>query len=93
MKQFKENEEGFTQLVPMIMAIVIVFALLFVGSFIIGTISEELEASVDADSDAINTMGNISENWDTSIDLMQVTIIITILAGAISAIFLFTRFS
>ena len=92
MKQFKEDEKGFTQLVPMVMAIVVVFALLFVGSFINGTIYDELEDAIDSDSDAVNTMGNISDNWDTGIDLMQVTIIITILAGAISAIFLFTRF-
>ena len=91
MKKLIENEKGFAQLVPMVMAVIIVFALLFVGSFINGTIQDELEDAVDADSDAINTMGNISDNWDTGIDLMQVTIIITILAGAIAAIFLFAR--
>jgi len=89
-------------LVPMVMAIVIVFALLFVGAFINGQISDTLEDSfgtsvsqienrTSAQNDTILTMGNISGNWDTGIDLMQVTIIITILAGAIAAIFLFAR--
>ena len=91
MKKLIEDEKGFSQLVPMVMAVIIVFALLFVGAFINGTIQDELVDAVAADSDAINTMSNISANWDTGIDLMQVTIIITILAGAIAAIFLFAR--
>jgi hypothetical protein len=88
----KLDDKGFSQLVPMVLAVVIVFALLFVGNFVIGTIHNELGEAV-SDTDTSNTMNNISENWDTGIDLMQVTIIITILAGAIAAIFLFTRFN
>ena len=82
----------------MVMAIIIVFAILFVGAFINGTISESLEDSFPAaplrsgaQNNTIWSMNNTSENWDTAIDLMQVTIIITILAGAIAAIFLFAR--
>jgi len=37
-------------------------------------------------------MGNISDNWNTGIDIVQVVVIITILASAIGAIFIFTRF-
>ncbi len=39
-----------------------------------------------------NTMGNISENFDSGLDIVQVVIIITILAAAIGAIFLFTKY-
>jgi len=99
MKKLIDNEKGFGQLVPMIMAVVIVFALLFVGAFVVGQMSQSLEDTFPTESertesqnDTINTMGNISENWDSGISLMQVTIIISILAGAISAIFLFTKF-
>jgi hypothetical protein len=99
MKKIIGQNEGYTQLVPMVLAIVIVFALLFVGSFVNGTIKTNLVDSypaaasrTTAQNNSIATMSNISANWDTGIDLMQVTIIITILAGAIAAIFLFTRF-
>jgi len=75
----------------MVLAVVIGFALLFIGSYVNGTIRTELvEATDNADSE--RTMSNISGNWDSSIDIVQVVIIITILASAIGAIFLFTRF-
>jgi len=41
---------------------------------------------------SFNTMDNVSGNWDSSIDIVQVVIIITILAMAVGAIFIFTRF-
>jgi len=37
-------------------------------------------------------MMNVSGNWDSGIDIVQVVIIITVLAVAIGAIFLFTKF-
>ena len=39
-----------------------------------------------------NRIGNVSVNQDSAIDIVQVVIIITVLASAIAAIFLFTRF-
>ena len=86
-----KNLEGYSNLVPMVMAVVITFALLFAGTFINGTIKDEFQSSSTND-DANSTMDNISADWDNSLDIVQITIIITILAGAIGAIFLFTRF-
>jgi len=37
-------------------------------------------------------MTNISGNWDAGLDIVQVVVIITVLASAIGAIFLFTKF-
>jgi hypothetical protein len=95
----KLNDRGFANLIPMVLTIVIVFALLFIGGFINGTIHQELVDTMPAaasrsveQNDTLNTMGNVSVNWDTGIDIVQVVIIITLLAGAIGAIFLFTRF-
>jgi len=96
----KLNKKGYTQLVPMVLAVVITFALLFIGAYVNGTINQELEDSFPStaasrssiQNDSLSTMQNISGNWDTGIDIVQVVIIITILAGAIGAIFLFTRF-
>ena len=85
------NEKGYSNLVPMVLAVVITFALLFIGAYINGTIHQELEDAT-TNTDAESTMDNISGNWDTGIDIVQVVIIITILAGAIGAIFMFTRF-
>jgi uncharacterized membrane protein len=85
------NDYGMSNLVPMVLAVVITFALLFIGAYVNGTIHDELNSSCDND-DAKSTMNNTSQNWDSAIDIVQVVIIITILAGAVGAIFLFTRF-
>jgi len=88
---FRKNEQGFANMVPMVLVVVIAFALLFIGGYVFGTIHVELkDASANADADS--TMDNISENWDSGLDIVQVVIIITILSSAIGAIFLFTRF-
>jgi len=91
MKSLWKDLKGYSNLVPMVLAVVITFALLFIGAYVNGTIHNELDQATD-NTDAQNTMNNISGNWDTGIDIVQVVIIITILAGAIGAIFLFTRF-
>ena len=89
-----KNQKAFTQLIPLVLAVVIAFALLFVGNYVNGTIHHELAESYDADEGikAKLAMNNTSSNWNTALDIVQVTIIITILAAAIGAIFMFTRF-
>ena len=91
MRSIFRNKDGFTQLVPMVLAVGIAFAMLFIGGFINGTIHQELEDST-TNTNAESTMNNISANWDSSLDIVQVVIIITVLAMAVGAIFLFTRF-
>ena len=85
------DNKGFANLVPMVLAVVITFALLFIGAYVNGTIHHELDASSD-NTRARSTMNNTSANWDSTLDIVQVVIIITVLAAAIGAIFLFTRF-
>lgn len=86
-----KNKHGFSNLVPMVLAVVITFALLFIGGYVNGTIHEELDDSSSNDN-ARATMNNTSQNWDSTLNIVQVVIIITVLAAAIGAIFLFTRF-
>ena len=86
-----DNNASFGTLVPLVLTVVIAFALLFIGNYVNGTIHDELDGATSSYS-ARYQMNNTSENLDSSIDIMQVTIIITILAAAISAIFLFTRY-
>ena len=45
-----------------------------------------------AGNKTVLSAGNVSDNWNTNLDIVQVTIIITILAAAIGAIFMFTRY-
>jgi len=94
-----KNKHGYAALVPMILAIIITFAILYIGAYVNGTVHDNLEDSFDA-ANKIGTpqriakarMNNTSWNFDSALDIVQVTIIITVLAAAIGAIFLFTRF-
>lgn len=104
-RKIKRDVQGFAQLVPMILAIVICFAILFIGIFVNGEINQNLIDTYGTnnatggedwrtahENTTINRMGNVSTNQDSAIDIVQVVIIITVLAAAIAAIFLFTRF-
>ena len=89
------NQKGYTALIPLVLSIIIVFALLFVGNFVNGTIHNELESGYSACEGvkAKLAMNNTSNNWNSALDIVQVTIIITVLAAAIGAIFMFTKFT
>ena len=95
----------------MVLAVIITFALLFIGAFINGTIHNELSNSIGTtgggnltaagnagnssrliENNTKSGLNNTSGNWDSALNIVQVVIIITILAAAIGAIFLFTRF-
>jgi len=100
-RKLKKNVKAFTNLVPMVLAVVIVFAILFVGIFVNGEIYQALDDSFPTapkgtsgaiQNTSMNRMDNVSVNQDSALDIVQVVIIITVLAGAIAAIFLFTRF-
>jgi len=99
-RKLRKDVHAFAQLVPMVLAIVICFAVLFVGIFVNGEINQSLidtYPSTVTDRDmhentSVNRMGNISTNQDSALDIVQVVIIITVLAAAIAAIFLFTKF-
>jgi len=91
------GNKGYTAIVPAVLAIIIAFAILFIGAYINGTITQELQDTFPAASNGrqnatMSTMNNTSGNWDSAIDIVQVVIIITILAMAVGAIFIFTRF-
>ena len=97
--KFIRNDEGFSNLVPLVMAVVICFAILFVGIFVNGEINQSLLDTYPSasfrdplENTSYRRMGNISTNENSALDIVQVVIIISILASAIAAIFLFTRF-
>jgi len=108
LQKLMEDRKGFANIVPMVLIVIIVFALLFIGAFINGMIMSELVSSIGTTTGGTLTlegdtarvienntkasMNNTSGNWDSTLNIVQVVIIITILAAAIGAIFLFTRY-
>ena len=85
------NDDGFTFIVPMTMAIVVGFALLIIGAYVVGTIGSTLEDSFPAspstlETKTINLMGNITDGFSDVVDIEIVVIIITALSMAILSI-------
>jgi len=84
---------AFTFIVPMTMAIVIGFAMLTVGAYIIGTIGNTLEDSFpvaaqrsNLENKTITLIGNVTDGFSSVVDIEIVVIIITALSMAILAI-------
>ena len=99
MKKLINDKKAMSNLIPAVLAVVITFAIIFIGAYVNGEINQSLEDSYPAaasrsviQNDSLSTMGNVSANFDSSLDIVQVVIIITLLASAVGAIFLFTRF-
>jgi hypothetical protein len=96
--RFAKDDNGFTMLVPLVLGVIIAFAIIFIGAYVNGVIHQELEDSMPVagsrsvlQNNTLSTMSNVSSNWDSGLDIVQITIIITILSSAVAAIFLFTR--
>jgi len=87
------NDEAFTFIVPMTMAIVVGFALLIIGAYVIGTIGSTLEDSFPAaasrsalENKTISLIGNVTDGFSDVVDIEIVVIIITALSMAILSI-------
>jgi len=87
------NDEAFTFIVPMTMAIVIGFALLVIGAYVIGTIGSTLEDSFpaaasrsDLENSTLSLIGNVTDGFSDVVDIEIVVIIITALSMAILSI-------
>jgi len=75
----------------MTMAIVIGFALLIIGAYVVGTIGSTLEDSFPdspstLETKTINLMGNVTDGFSDVVDIEIVVIIITALSMAILSI-------
>ena len=88
-----KNDEGFSFIVPMTMAIVIGIALLAVGVFVVGEIVTTLEGTLPTATSrtpnqnrTVNLLGNVTDGFSDIVDIEIVVIIITALAMAIFSI-------
>ena len=84
---------AFTFIVPMTMAIVVGFALLVIGAYVVGTIGSTLEDSFPAaasrselENKTLNLLGNVTDGFSDVVDIEIVVIIITALSMAILSI-------
>ena len=87
------DTRAFAFIVPMTLAIVVGFAILAVGAYVVGEVSSTLEESFPAaasrtvnQNNTILLLGNITDGFSDVVDIEIVVIIITALSMAIFAI-------
>ena len=87
MRKLRKNEKAivFELLMAGAMTIVILFALMNIGTFINGTIGDSLADSTD-DTDIENTLINVSTGYSTNIDIMVISAIITVITIPLAAV-------
>lgn len=94
MKKLLRNKKGFSFIVPMTLAIIVGFAIMAIGGYVVGEIDTTLEdsfpaAATDRTTNQNNTillLGNITEGFSDVVDIEIVVIIITALSMAIFAV-------
>jgi len=92
-RKFVSDTRGFTFIVPMTLAIVVGFAVLAIGAYVIGEVSGTLEDSLPAaasrtsnENKTVSLLGNITDGFSDVVDIEIVVIIITALSMAIFAV-------
>jgi flagellar biosynthesis protein FlhB len=93
MRKIKLNQKAFSFIVPMTLAIVVGFAIMAVGGYVVGEVSSTLEDSFGTatsrsanENDTVNLLGNITGGFSDVVDIEIVVIIITALSMAIFAV-------
>jgi hypothetical protein len=92
-RKFRNDSRGFSFIVPMTLSIVVGFAVMAIGAYVIGEVSTTLEdtfpaaASRSANQNAtVLLLGNITDGFSDVVDIEIVVIIITALSMAIFAV-------
>jgi len=100
MKKLSKNNKAivFELLIAAAMAVVMFFALLNIGTYINGTISEELEDQYPAaasrttlQNNSLSSLQNLSEGFDDNIDIMIIAVIITVITIPLAAVIAIKR--
>jgi hypothetical protein len=93
MKQLINDKKAFSFIVPMTLAIVVGFAIMAVGGYVVGEVSSTLEDSFGPaasrtanENETVDLLGNITGGFSDVIDIEVVVIIITALSMAIFAV-------
>jgi len=96
MKLLRKDDKAivFELLIAAAMAIVIFFALMNIGTYINGTVSDSLIDTYPAaakdrtalQNDTVSTLGSISDGFSDNIDIMIVAAIITVITIPLAAV-------
>ena len=96
---FANDDTAFIEAIPgIVFAVVISYVYLNVGTYMNGTLGSELTDSFGAaasrtslETNTVNTMGNLSTNFDSNVNIIKIAITISILLVPIMAIMTLRR--
>ena len=94
-----DDDTAFIEAIPgIVFAVVISYVYLNVGTYMNGTLGSELTDSFGTatsrttlENDSVNTMENLSENFDSNVNIIKIAITISILLVPIMAIMTLRR--
>jgi len=99
LRKLRNDDKAFTFLVPLTIAIVVTFCLLIVGAFVIGTIGSSLQSNTNMVWSKYTTepgkafvnrtnaaMGNFSQGYSDTGNIIKIVAIITAVGMAIMSI-------
>jgi len=94
----ESDDKGMIEMLPTVaFAVIMLFAILYIGTYINGTISSTLVASYGASPTAletrsVNTMTNLTADYDDVIEIVTVAAIIVVLTIPLLAVVAMKRF-
>jgi hypothetical protein len=89
-----EDKKGMIQMLPTVaFAVVMLFAIMYIGTYINGTIASELVDSYGDPADytnlqtkSVNTLENLTSSYDSTMDIVVIAAIVTVLTLPLLAI-------
>ena len=89
-----EDDKGMIQMLPTVaFAVVMLFAITYIGTYINGTIASELVDSYGAaasrtnlENKSVNTLENLTSKYDSTLDIVVIAAIVTVLTLPLMAI-------
>lgn len=93
-RNLAEEKSGLIQMLPTVgMAVIMLYAILYIGTYMNGTIGSQLITSYGADAtrttfenNSITTLNNLSADYDSNTEIVSVAAIITVLTIPLMAV-------
>ena len=90
----KEDKNAMIAMLPTLaFAIIILFAIAYIGTYMNGTIASQLVDSygtatgrTELENESVNTLGNLTASYDSTLEIVVVAAIITVLTFPLMAV-------
>lgn len=93
-RNIKDDKSGMIQMLPVVaFAVIMLFAILYIGTYINGTISSQLvdsygtaTARSSLENQTVETLGNLTDDYDNITEIVAIAAIIVVLTVPLMAV-------